>query len=282
LRQSKSSILDPDSSIKTPAVFHLIKLSLLLKLPSMGHIFDFNEAIAYEQWLSKPQTANAFELEAGLMRSLLQPMRGETILDIGCGGGACLKAFLDMGLQVTGLDPSTYMLDIALEKIGNRADLYSGYAENLPFDDNSFSYASLFTTLEFVDDPIKSLEEAFRVAKDRVFIGVLNRYAIKGIERRVKGIFTPTIFNHARFFSIWELKQIIRKILGNTPVSWRTVCQLPANSGNFVHNLEQSKIIQRCPFGAFAGIVVTLVPRFRTKPLTMRYQAKNPGGAATG
>ena len=248
----------------------------------MGHVFDFNEAIAYEQWLNKPHTKKAFELEAGMMRNLLQPMRGETILDIGCGAGACLNAFLDMGLQVTGLDPSTYMLDVALEKIGARADLYRGYAEDLPFDDNSFSYASLFTTLEFVDDPVKSLAEAFRVAKDRVFIGFLNRYAIKGIQRRVKGIFTPTIFNHARFFSVWELKQIIRELLGDTPVSWRTVCQLPASSGEFVNSLEQSSIIQRCPFGAFAGIVVTLVPRFKTKPLTMRYQAKNPGGAATG
>ena len=248
----------------------------------MGHVFDFNEAVAFDQWMNKPHTRKAFELEEGLMRDLLQPMRGETILDIGCGSGACLKAFLDMGLQVTGLDPSTYMLDIALEKIGNHADLYRGFGEDLPFDDNSFSYAGLVTTLEFVDDPQKVLEEAFRVAKDRVFIGVLNRYAIKGIQRRVKGIFTPTIFNHARFFSVWELKQLIRGILGNVPVSWRTVCQLPANSGEFVNSLEQSKIIQRCPFGAFAGIVVTLVPRFKTRSLTMRYQAKNPGGAATG
>jgi ubiquinone/menaquinone biosynthesis C-methylase UbiE len=216
------------------------------------------------------------------MRDLLQPMRGETVLDIGCGTGACLVAFLEMGLRVTGLDPSTYMLDIALEKIGKRADLYRGYAEDLPFDDNSFSYASLFTTLEFVEDHRKALEEAIRVAKDRIFIGVLNRYAIKGIQRRVKGIFTPTIFNHAKFFSVWELKQIIRELIGNTPVSWRTVCQLPSNSGKFVNSLEQSKIIQRCPFGAFAGIVVTLVPRFRTRPLTMRYQAKNPGGIVTG
>ncbi len=248
----------------------------------MGHVFDFNEAVAYEHWLKKPQSKKAFELETQLMRDLLQPMRGETVLDIGCGTGACLVAFLEMGLRVTGVDPSTYMLDIALKKISTRADLYRGYAEDLPFDDNSFSYACLFTTLEFVEDHRKALEEAFRVAKDRVFIGVLNRYAIKGIQRRVKGIFTPTIFNHAKFFSVWELKQLIRDIIGDTPVSWRTVCQLPSNSGHFVNSLEQSKIIQRCPFGAFAGIVVTLVPRFRTRPLTMRYQAKNPGEVATG
>jgi len=248
----------------------------------MGHVFDFSEAVNYEQWFNKPQNKLAFELETQLMRDLLQPMRGESVLDIGCGAGACLAAFLEMGLRVTGLDPSTYMLDMALEKLGHRADLYRGFAEDLPFDDNSFNYASLFTTLEFVDDPKKALEEAFRVTKDRVFIGVLNRYALKGIERRVKGIFSPTIFNRARFFSVWELKQMIRRIMGQVPVSWRTVCQLPANSGKFVKNLEQSKIIQRCPFGAFAGMVVILVPRLRTRPLTVRYQAKNPTGAATG
>jgi ubiquinone/menaquinone biosynthesis C-methylase UbiE len=262
--------------------FCLINSDLFLKLPDMGHVFDFSEAVNYEQWLDKPQNKLAFELETQLMRDLLQPMRGESVLDIGCGAGACLAAFLEMGLRVTGLDPSTYMLDMAFEKIGHRADLYRGFAEDLPFDDNSFNYACLFTTLEFVDNPKKALEEACRVTKDRVFIGVLNRYALKGIERRVKGIFSPTIFNRARFFSVWELKQMIRRIMGQVPVSWRTVCQLPANSGKFVQNLEQSKIVQRCPFGAFAGMVVILVPRLRTRPMTVRYQAKNPTGATTG
>ena len=248
----------------------------------MGHVFDFKEAKSYEQWFNRPQNRAAFELETGLMRDLLQPMRGESVLDIGCGSGACLAAFLDMGLKVTGLDTSTYMLDMSLTNIGNRAELYRGFAEDLPFDDNSFNYACLFTTLEFVDDPARALKEAFRVTKDRVFIGVFNRYALKGIQRRVKGMFTSTIFNHAKFFSVWELKQMIRSIIGQVPVSWRTVCQLPTPSGKFVYNIEQSKIIQRCPFGAFAGMVVVLVPRFKTRPLTAPYQAENPTGAATG
>ena len=248
----------------------------------MGHVFDFKDAMAYEQWLKKPENKAAFDLETQLMRTLLQPMRGESVLDIGCGTGACLKAFLDMELLVTGLDPSTYMLDIASRNVGNRVDLYRGYAEDLPFDDNSFNYSCLFTTLEFVDDPQKVLEEACRVTKDRIFIGVLNRYAIKGIQRRVKGMFTSSIYNHAQFFSVWELKQRIRKIVGHTPISWRTVCQLPSQSGKIATSLEQSKIIQRCPFGAFAGMVVTLVPKFRTRPLTMRYRAEDSSGATTG
>jgi len=260
----------------------LLKTYFLLRLPFMGYVFDCKDAVAYEQWLKKPESKADFDLETRLMCTLLQPMRCEYILDIGCGTGACLQAFLDMELQVTGLDPSTYMLDIASRNVGNRVDLYRGYAEDLPFDDNSFNYACLFTTLEFVDDPQMALAEACRVAKDRIFIGVFNRYAIKGIQRRVKGMFTATIFNHAQFFSVWELKQRIRKILSHTPISWRTVCQLPSQSGKIATSLEQSKIIQRCPFGAFAGMVVTLVPRFRTRPLTMRYHADDSSGAATG
>jgi len=238
----------------------------------MGHVFDFKEALAYEKWLQKPEARQAFAQELQLMRELLQPAPGESILDIGCGTGACLEAFVEMGLKVTGLDASTYMLDIAFRKTGKRVDYYRAFAEDLPFDDNSFNHACLFTALEFVEDPRQTLAEAFRVAKDRVFIGVLNRYAIKGVERRVRGIFHPSIFNHARFFSVWQLKLMVYELLGPVPIAWRTVCQLPPSSGKFATSLEQSKFLQRCPFGAFAGMVITLVPRFRTRPLTARYQ----------
>ncbi len=248
----------------------------------MGYVFNFNDAISYEQWFNNPQNRFAADLESRLMVDMLSPMRGEALLDIGCGTGASLLPFMEKGLNVTGLDPSPYMLDITLKNLGNRVDLYREFAEDLPFDDNSFNYACFVATLEFVDDPQKAIEEACRVAKDKIFIGVLNRYAIKGIERRVRGIFTKTIFNHAKFFSVWEIKQIIRTILGRVPVSWRTVCQLPVGSGKFAHNLEQSRLVQRFPFGAFAGIVVTLVPRFRTRPLAMKYRQKHTISRVTG
>ncbi len=254
----------------------------MLDTTAMGHVFSFKDALAYERWAKQPENRAAFELEFGLMRDLLEPRRGETVLDIGCGIGMSLGTLLDMGLRVTGLDPSNYMLDIAIRNVGNRVDFYRGYAEDLPFDDNSFNYACLFTTLEFVENPRKALKEAFRVAKDQVFIGVLNRYAIKGIQLRVKGMFNETFYNHAQFFSIWEVKQIIRSLLGAVPITWRTACQLPTTSGGYVARLEQSRIAQRCPFGAFVGVVVTLVPRFRTRPLTVRYQPKHTPGTATG
>ncbi|MEJ2658933.1 MAG: class I SAM-dependent methyltransferase [Desulfobacterales bacterium] len=248
----------------------------------MGYVFDFNDAIYYDEWMNHSRNRWVVDLEKRLMLEMLQPVHGERIIDIGCGTGSGLQTFLDSGLRVTGIDASPYMLDIASKKIGNRVDLHRGFAEDLPFDDNSFNYASLITTLEFVDDPKKAIEEASRVAKDKIFLGVLNRYAIKGVKRRIKGVFTRTIYNHAHFFSVWELKDIIRSLLGDVPASWKTVCQFSNSPGRITGRIEQFSLIQKCPFGAFIGMGVTLVPRFRTRPLTVPYKAKHTTGEVPG
>ena len=238
----------------------------------MGYVFDFKDSLAYEKWVTSRNNSLVVDLETCIMLDLLKPAKGETVLDIGCGTGTAFLPLLEKGIQVTGIDPSPYMLDIAGKNAGHRVDLYRGVAEDLPFEDNSFNHATIVTTLEFSENPLMVIAEAARVAKDRIFIGVLNRYAIKGVQRRVKGIFTRTIFNRAQFFSIWEIKQMIWEILGDVPVSWRTVCQFPVSSGKLFNRIERSSLVQRFPFGTFAGISVTLVPKMRTKPLALKHR----------
>jgi len=240
----------------------------------MGYVFQFQDAVSYQAWHKSSRSQFILELEHHLMLDLLKPVRGYTILDIGCGVGKTLQLFVDRGLEATGVEPSTYMLDAARKTVGHRADLHRCYGEDLPFDDNSFNYACLFTSLEFADNPQKVLEEACRVAKNKLFIGILNRYSSKSVQRRVRGMFTQTIYNRARFFSIWEIKRKLHTILGDVPIAWKTVRQVPLLSGRLTHWFERSGIAQQSPFGDFAGIVVTLIPRFRTRTLPLRVRPK--------
>ncbi len=248
----------------------------------MGYIFDFNDAKSYDAWFDKALSRYSFELEMDLLSSMLAPCPGERLLSIGCGTGKCLEYLLKYDLQLTGLDPSPYMLDIARSRLKNKADLHKGFAEDLPFDDNSFEYAVFFTSLEFTKMPAKAIEEACRVAKDMVFIGVLNKYAPLNIIRRIKNLFITNIFSHARFFGIWELRHILSAILGEVPVSWRTILHFPWSSGRISYFLENLFLIQKSPFGTMIGMKITPVPKFRTRPLSLRIKKNGGYKPATG
>lgn len=250
--------------------FSLHSVLKLPKNPPMGHVFDQKDTEAYVKWRQRCTLTPAAAMETQILFDLLRPHPGESILDIGCGIGEIMERCIAMGLDTAGIDPSPFMLGRALERLGHKASLFRGYAEDLPFDDNSFNHACLFTTLEFVADPRKTLEEAFRVAKDRVFIGVLNRYAIKGLQRRIQGLFGRGVYAKARFFSLWEIKTMVRELVGDVPIDWRSVCLFP-EPNNMGCSLEHWPLAQRVPFGTFVAMVVTLKPRFRVRPLALPY-----------
>ena len=96
----------------------------LYKLTAMGYVFTFNDAKAYENWCGSPANQIAFQREARLMMELLTPQPGRSVLDVGCGIGGSLVVLKKLGLTVTGIDPSPYMLDSAKAALGAQADLH--------------------------------------------------------------------------------------------------------------------------------------------------------------
>jgi len=248
----------------------------------MGYVFDFKDAGKYDAWFERPGPCHGFDLEIKLIQKLIDPKKGQRILDIGCGTGMSLAPFLDQGLNLTGIDPSPYMLDQAAIRLGSRVDLHRGSAEDLPFDDNAFDTALFFTSLEFTERPAKAIEEACRVAKDKVIIGVLNRHAPMNMARRFKSFFIPNIYTHARFFSIWELKMMLFSILGRVPVKWGTTLQFPFLSGSWIVWLENLGLVQKSCFGTFIGMRIQPVPKFRTRPLALKIRKQKIYKPATG
>ncbi|RLC05926.1 MAG: class I SAM-dependent methyltransferase [Deltaproteobacteria bacterium] len=248
----------------------------------MGYIFDFKDAGSYDAWFDQAKNKYCLDLEIKLMMDLLSPVKGQRILDIGCGTGLSLEPLLDKGLNLTGIDPSLYMLDLASKRLGDQVDLHRGVAEELPFEDNEFDCTFFFTSLEFTDRPAKAIEEACRVAKDTVIICVLNRYAPLNMLRRFKSFFVPNIYTQVHFFSIWELKQILYAILGKVPVKWKTTLQFPLATGRIAAFVENINIVQKSFFGTLIGMRIRPVPKFRTRPLTLKVKKPKSYNPATG
>lgn len=245
----------------------------------MGHVFNAGDAQNYEKWLSSERNRSLLGLETGLMQSLLRPVFGESLLDVGCGTGESIRPYLGKGISLTGIDPSAPMLEIAREKLDHRVDFFRGYAEDLPFGDNEFNHVSLFLTLEFVDDPDRAVAEACRVAKDSVFFGILNRHSVYVTRLRVHRFFASSVYNHARFFSIGDIRRTVFAHIGRVPLFWKTVLQFPGSSRRLLHGIESAGYLAKCPFGAFAGIKTIPVPRLQAVPMAL---ATRVGKSAAG
>ncbi len=245
----------------------------------MNHIFNFNNSRLYKKWAEDPANAKLIAKQIDFAFSMLDPMPESSILDIGCKLGSNLDFFIKKGLNATGVEASPYLIDFASKKLKNKADIHQSEFDNLPFEDNSFDYSLLITTLEFAEDPIKTVEEACRVTKDKIFIGILNKYAVKNIERKIKGIFSDTVYKKARFFAIWEINNIIKSLMGDIPITWKTSYQpLPIIKESALKNEGLENILRKNPFGAFAGITAVLKPTFRASPLKLKSLTKQAAG----
>ena len=217
------------------------------------------------------------ELINGSIVALLDPQRGERILDIGCGEGNHLLYLSSLGLDINGIDASPYMISLARERLGDRCTLKTGMAEDLPFDDNEFDLAVFINTLEFLDDPLEALREAGRVAKRKVFVGTMNSFSWYCLCRKSIGLFRKSIFKHIRFYNIWELKSYMQMAYGDVPIKWRCA---PVGS-NMLGRMDKLFLerlnIQHCPFGSFLGLSAKILYRQQTEQHPLKVGLKKAG-----
>jgi ubiquinone/menaquinone biosynthesis C-methylase UbiE len=170
--------------------------------------FD-NHLPEYEQWFEDNHYTFLSELEA--IRKLL-PQKGKGV-EIGVGSGIFASA---LGIK-EGCDPSGSMRKKAVRRGIKVIDCI---AEKLPYEDESFDFALMVTTICFVDDPEKSLHEINRILKPRgeILIGFVDRDSQVGkkyIKEKDKSLF----YKDARFFSTKEIHEFLQAndfIIGKT------------------------------------------------------------------
>ncbi|MDI7261797.1 MAG: class I SAM-dependent methyltransferase [Thermodesulfobacteriota bacterium] len=224
----------------------------------MKILFNERAAQVYDGWYETKKGAMADILEKELISRIGELRPGEKILDIGCGTGNHIQYFLERGMKTIGVDISLPMLRVAQNKVRERSGLCLGKAEALPFKANCFDCVSLITTLEFVEDPLKTLQEAVRVSRKEIILGILNKYSLTALGRRIKGMFRPSIYNKARFYSIWELKKLVTQVIRGFSIKWGSVLTLPLNLQQGFGSIERILSFRKNPFGAFLVVGISI------------------------
>lgn len=107
--------------------------------------------------------------------SLLNVQVAQRVLEVGCGAGNVLARI--GGTDLHGMDLSPSLLQKARARLGSRAELCEGWAEELPYPDASFDRVYGSELLEYVCDPEKVLLEMRRVVRPdgRVAVSVCDK-----------------------------------------------------------------------------------------------------------
>jgi len=134
------------------------------------------------------------------------------LVDIGCGGGAFLKAALRSGCRAAAIDHSPDMVRLALDEnhaavAEGRLEIKLASADHLPFPDATFTAADMTGVLGFLPDALAAFREILRVLRPG------GRFVALGSDPALRG--TPAtpepIASHIHFYTDPELGALARE-----------------------------------------------------------------------
>ena len=100
-------------------------------------------------------------------------LRPKRALDVGCGEGRFCRKLQRLGAVTWGLDPVAAMIDAA-RKQDPDGSYTVGFAEELPFEDNTFDLVVSYLSLIDIDGPDAAISEMARVLRPRGRLLVAN------------------------------------------------------------------------------------------------------------
>ena len=127
------------------------------------------------------------------------------VLEVGCGAGQLLQEIESTikTKNLIGIDPLADWLTAAKKRLSNGVKLLTGFAEDLPFENNSMDFVVCSEVLEHVIDPRVVLKELGRVVKKSGFIivSVPNEKLINNLKEiidlfKIYNVIFPKIQKH--------------------------------------------------------------------------------------
>jgi ubiquinone/menaquinone biosynthesis C-methylase UbiE len=156
----------------------------------------------YDKWFD--ENMFAYKSEVLALRSFIP--KNSKGLEIGVGTG---RFAVSLGIQI-GVEPARAMADIARKR---GLEVYEAKAEELPFDNASFDFILLSTTICFLQNPLHGLQESTRVIKPGgyIIIGMIDRDSFLGrvYESKKKN---SKFYRYAHFYSVNQVLKWVRKL----------------------------------------------------------------------
>jgi len=179
----------------------------------------------YDAWYETPRGRWIGEAEYSLLRSLLQPEMGSSLLDIGCGTGYFTRLFArDTQGFMVGIDPDRDWLAYARKQAAGAETFVRARAEALPFPDHAFDCTISVTALCFIANQAQALREMIRVTRRRFVLGLLNRRSLLYLEKGRAG--GTGAYRDAHWHTASEVRTLLQA-LPVTRLSYRSAIFLP-------------------------------------------------------
>lgn len=104
---------------------------------------------------------------AGLLLEKADRLEFQSALEVGCGRGDFLNLLLAKypDIRACGLDLSERKIACAADKLGRRAELAVGDAENMPYSDGSFDLLLCGNSIRRCLNPARAFNQFYRVLR---------------------------------------------------------------------------------------------------------------------
>ncbi|MCS7097683.1 MAG: methyltransferase domain-containing protein [Candidatus Methanomethyliaceae archaeon] len=163
-------------------------------------VFD-EFAEEYDKWYQ--QNREVFESECRLIKSL--ELKGFGI-EVGVGTGI-FAPFSNISI---GIDPAINMLKIAKRR---GVEVINAVGEAMPFRNDVFDFVIMITTLPFLKDPSKVLDEIRRILKNGGEIAIVDvpknsKWGRLYEEKKAKG---HRFYRFANFYNFEEILEILNR-----------------------------------------------------------------------
>ena len=216
-----------------------------------------------ENGFNQPQIAHEYERsyqtkyrkadvqEKKLIVQLLKEFpNSESVLEVGCGTGHFTRWMQSsLSKESIGVDKSKPMLEEA-KRLWPNGRLVRASSSCLPLKEKSVDVVAFVASLEFMEDVAGALQEAERIAKDGMILGLLNKQSISAIGKEFAGATKKcSLYRWAKFYSLREIRKVLEDTLSNRyEISFWATTLFPKP----FQKIESSIF----PFGGFLGVAV--------------------------